>query len=247
MWSRKKAFLVFLLVFSGSAASAGDQEGCQFCHRLEIHRSSGQAKGGDLRVWEAPGGLHDPLYCSDCHLDARIAPHPATPGPATCIGDCHGSTSEDRSSHQRASFGGGIEFHRNLSAPRAPCLLCHRASDKKGDTETIGARCGGCHPAEKDSVERGVHARFFRGGTGGMCARCHRAHPDGEDAPKVSCDGEGCHGKVTGTMRRLAEHEKKGAAGESAGKIPRAGVFLFIIVLGWASGRFLSPATGGKP
>lgn len=247
MWSRKTAFVVFLLVFPGGIASAADQEGCQLCHRLELHRSSGHSKGGDLRVWEAPGGVHDLLYCSDCHQDARIAPHPATPGPATCIGDCHGSGPEARASHRRASFGGGVEAHRKVSAPRAPCVLCHGAADRKGNEETIAKRCGGCHQTERDSVGRGVHARFFRGESGGICARCHKAHPEGEDAPKVSCGDDGCHGNVTAGMRRLAGHDAKGNAGRTAGKITRAGVFLLIVSLGWASGRFLSPATGGKP
>ncbi len=246
MWSRRTSVLLLLLLLSASSASGGDQEGCQFCHRLEIRRSSApRTKGGDLRVWEAPGGLHDPLYCSDCHPDARVAPHPSTPGPATCIGECHAPSPGVRDTHRRASFGGGIEVHRVLSAPRSPCLLCHRATDRKHDTEPIEVRCGNCHREERNSVARGVHARFARQGSAGMCARCHRMHSDPKDAPTVACEGSGCHRIVTAGMRRLAAHENSG--GGTAGRISRAGVFLFIVTLGWASGRFLSPAGRKDP
>jgi hypothetical protein len=111
---------------------------------------------------------------------------------------------------------------------------------------TIEARCGGCHSAERNSVIQGVHARFSHKDEGELCARCHRIHPEGENSPRVACDGQGCHGKVTEAMWRLGSHETKGEERKPAGKIPRAGVFLLIAAFGWASGRFLSPAGKGE-
>jgi hypothetical protein len=155
---------------------------------------------------------------------------------------------EATASHRRASFGGANETHRILSSPRAPCLLCHRATDKKGDTGTIESRCGGCHAGERNSVAQGVHARFYRKDEWELCARCHRVHTEGENSPQVACNGQGCHGgEVTEAMRRLGSHETKGGERKTAGKIPRAGVFLLIAAFGWVSGRFLSPTgKGGK-
>jgi hypothetical protein len=248
MWNKWAALLAGVLLLLGGYAMAGDEEGCLFCHRLELHQSSALAIGSNLRVWDPPGGLHDSLYCSDCHQDAKEAPHPALPGPATCIGECHGSDPEATASHRRASFGGANETHRILSSPRAPCLLCHRATDKKGDTGTIESRCGGCHAGERNSVAQGVHARFYRKDEWELCARCHRVHTEGENSPQVACNGQGCHGgEVTEAMRRLGSHETKGGERKTAGKIPRAGVFLLIAAFGWVSGRFLSPTgKGGK-
>lgn len=246
MSNRWPALLAGMFLIFGGYAGAGDEEGCLFCHRLELHRSSAPAKGGDLRVWDPPGGLHNSLYCSDCHQDARIAPHPAMPGPATCIGECHGSDQEAIASHRRASFGGANETHRMLSAPRAPCLVCHQATDKKGDTEAIEARCGWCHAAERNSVAQGVHARFFRKDQAELCARCHRAHPEEESFPGVACGGPGCHREVTEAMWKLGSHDTTGEREKPGGKISRAGVFLLIVSFGWVSGRFLSPAGKGK-
>ena len=95
MSNRWAALLAGMFLILGGYAVAGDEEGCLFCHRLELHRSSAIAKGSNLRVWDPPGGLHDSLYCSDCHQDAKVAPHPSLPGPATCIGECHGSETKE--------------------------------------------------------------------------------------------------------------------------------------------------------
>ncbi|MGE5189655.1 MAG: hypothetical protein ACM3NF_06325 [Gemmatimonadota bacterium] len=226
-----------ILLLLGGAAHAVDEEGCLFCHGLAI-RSAGSGDGGrDLRVWEPAGGEHDALFCSDCHADARRAPHAAAPGPAQCIEECHGQTAEARESHRRASFGGLSESHRGAASPDAPCRLCHRAVDSPGNTGAILARCAACHPKERESEVRGVHARLAGRGGYGLCASCHAAHPAGAGDGKARCGGPGCHKTVTTGMTRLAGHRGAvpgGAASEGA-------VVIGLGVLGWIAGRRLSP------
>ena len=241
MWSRGKTFfpvlcgLVCLLV--APTACAVDEEGCLFCHGLDLRSAAPQQDGRDLRVWEPPGGHHDALFCSDCHTDARRAPHAAAPGPAQCIGECHGQTAGAKEDHRRASYGGLIEPHRNLSSPGAPCRLCHRASDKAGTAEAILGRCAGCHAAARDSEIRGVHARISGPRGIGLCVGCHKAHQSGSGGAKTTCGAPGCHPVVTAGMMRLVGH-KGGIAG---GLASEAGLLIGIAALGWIVGRRLSP------
>lgn len=219
-------------------ARAVDEEGCLFCHGLDLRSPAAHRDGRDLRVWESLRGRHDALFCSDCHADARRAPHAATPGPAQCIGECHGQTAGARDSHRRASYGGLSEPHRGLSSPGAPCRLCHRASDKPGSPETILERCAACHPAQRDSEIRGVHARLAGRGGFGLCVACHAAHPSGSGQAKAACGGPGCHQTVSAGMNRLVGHR----GGVAGGRASEAGLVIGIAALGWIVGRRLSPS-----
>ncbi len=242
MWNRGKASLFLLIASVGllgpGRALAVDEEGCLFCHQHELRVVASSGEDLDLRIWEAPGEIHHALYCSECHLDAGRVPHAALPGPAQCIGECHGQTAGAREAHRRASFGGLIESHRGLSSPGAPCRLCHRATDKAGSAGASVARCAGCHLGERDSENRGVHARFSGRGGVGSCVGCHVPHPAGSGGVKASCAAPGCHPTVTGKMMRLVGH-KGGVAG---GRAAEAGIVLGIAVLGLVVGRRLSPA-----
>lgn len=242
MWNSGKAVLLLLAaclvpLIPGRAAAA-DEEGCLFCHGLDLRAAAPQTDGRDMRVWEAPAGLHNALFCTDCHTDARRAPHAGAPGPSQCIGECHGQTAGAKESHRRASFGGLSEPHRGLSSPGAPCRVCHRASDKAGSVEEIRGRCAGCHAAEADSEIRGVHARLSGRAGVGLCVGCHAAHPSGSRGVKESCGAPGCHRGVTGSMMRLVGH-KGGVAG---GRPAEAGLLIGIAALGWIIGRRLSPS-----
>lgn len=219
-------------------ASAVDEEGCLFCHALDLRSPAAHGNGRDLRVWEPAQGRHDSLFCSDCHADARRAPHAATPGPAQCIGECHGQTAGAMDSHRRASYGGLTEPHRAVSSPGAPCRLCHRATDGSGSAETILERCGACHPAERDSELRGVHARSAGLRGFGLCVACHAAHPSGTGQAKATCGGQGCHQTVSTGMTRLVGH--RGAV--AGGRASEAGLLIGIAALGWIVGRRLSPS-----
>lgn len=249
MWSKGTAFVMILAgcigLLAPSGARAADEEGCLFCHGLDLRSRTDQADGRDLRVWEAAGGPHDALFCSECHADTRRAPHAAVPGPAQCIGECHGQTTGSRDKHRRASFGGLIESHRGLSAPGAPCRLCHRASDRAGSVKEILARCGGCHAVERNAEIRGVHARISGPGGVGLCVGCHAAHPAGSGGAKAACGGPGCHATVTAGMRRLVGHGGGGGGRWAA----EAGALFGIAALGWVVGRRLSPPgrTVGEP
>ena len=235
-------------IVAGGAALASDQEGCLLCHRLEL-RVAGGAGGKSIRVYDPAGGSHDPLYCSDCHIDARDVPHPAPPGPAQCIGDCHGATPSAGASHRAAAFGRLTEGHRPLTLPAAPCRLCHGAADHGEGRAAARARCGSCHRAVAAASARGPHARFDGGR--GACTGCHPPHaasPAGEAGSKASCDGSGCHRSVTPAMRSLAGH---GAAGKKGGRdLPlRGAIFFGIAAAGWLlGGVVLRPksASGGK-
>ncbi len=249
MWNRRKAAALAagaILLLAAGRARAVDEEGCLFCHGLDL-RSPGPEQGGrDLRVREPVGGSHDGLFCSDCHPDARRAPHAAMPGPAQCIGECHGQTAGAKASHQRASYGGLSEPHRRLSSPEAPCRLCHRATDRAGSRDEVLARCAGCHAGQRASESRGVHARLSGRGGFGLCGGCHAAHPAAPGATKAACDGRGCHQGVTPGMKRLVGH-KGGVAG---GRASEAGVLVGFAALGWIVGRRLSPpgpTDGGAP
>lgn len=237
--------LALALLTRPLAAAGGDEEGCLLCHGhpLRQHPAAGRP---DLRVEDPPGALHASLFCSDCHPDARSAPHPARPGPASCIGECHGGPAERAAAHRRASFGGLTEVHRALSAPAAPCLLCHRQGDRPGGRAPLSGRCEGCHPAQKAASERGVHARAAAGGGAVDCARCHRAHrADRGNAPVASCDGTGCHGRVDEGMRALAAHDGSRRAGGGPGGLAAGLVFVAIVGAGWLGGRLLGAVRGG--
>lgn len=243
MWSKGKTAVLIaawaIILLPAGRARAVDEEGCLFCHGLDIRAAAPEADGRDLRVREAIGGLHDALFCSDCHPDARRAPHAGPPGGAQCIGECHGQTAGAKESHRRASYGGLSEPHRGLSSPEAPCRLCHRATDRVGRRDQVLARCGSCHPREAESESRGVHARFADRQGSGMCSGCHPAHPSAPGGAKAACGGAGCHQQVTAGMTRLVGHKGTAAGGLAADAAMLGG----FAVLGWIVGRRLSPRT----
>ncbi|HEY6009768.1 MAG TPA: hypothetical protein VIU40_15690 [Geobacteraceae bacterium] len=106
-------FWLFGLVRTSGAA---DQEGCLFCHRLELANAG--ATVSDLRVAESNRAHHAGLYCSDCHPDAKVTPHAVSPGAARCIGECHSAgTGAVPETHRRAAFGGLTETHRQAAMP----------------------------------------------------------------------------------------------------------------------------------
>jgi hypothetical protein len=241
MSNRKRAFVLaifgVLVLLAPARVRAADEEGCLFCHALELQSAAAGREGRDLRVRESTGGRHDTLFCSDCHADGRRAPHAATPGPAQCIGECHGQTAGARDSHRRASYGGLSEPHRGISSPAAPCRLCHRAADRPESRGAILERCAGCHPGERHSETRGVHARLAGPRGVGLCVACHVAHPSGSAAARTTCGGPDCHATVTAGMKRLVGHRGEVAGG----RVSEAGFLAGFAALGWIVGRRLSP------
>lgn len=239
MWNRAAYPVVAAMValLAAAPAAAADEEGCLFCHGLELRVAAPKIPDGrDLRVSD-PAGAHDALFCSDCHVDARRAPHGAPPGPAQCIGECHGQTAAAKESHRRASFGGLVEPHRGLTAPAAPCHLCHRAGETVRGGVSIAGRCAGCHRAAADSEASGVHARLAgRAGTG-ACLGCHPAHPSGSGSAKATCGAPGCHATVTAGMKALVGHRTRTAASRIVG----AALLIGLAGLGFLGGRRLSP------
>lgn len=238
MWNRRAAFLLgFLMAVSTVTSAGGDEEGCLFCHRLGIVRTLPD-RVVSLRVWDPPGGIHAILYCSDCHPDAKNAPHTLPPGPARCIGECHGSTGQAMESHRRAAFGGLTEIHRPAAAPYSPCRICHGAGDPPGDVRRIVERCGRCHGPEAESLSRGIHARTPRANA---CVGCHPPHRESHDEPQqVSCEGGDCHPSASERKIRLAGHDVRGAGTGTGGPIARGGLFLLIVLGGWGAGRVFS-------
>lgn len=246
MSSRRAAVILGILMLAATAANAGgDEEGCLFCHRLGLVRALPD-RAVSLRVWDPPGTPHGTLYCSDCHADAKHAPHAAPPGPAGCIGACHGSDGKTAESHRRAAFGGLTEAHRAAAAPFAPCRFCHAASDPADDPGRIVRRCGSCHPGQTGSLSRGIHARLP---VRTACIGCHPPHrEETPGAGRVSCGGSGCHRDVSKRTLGLAAHEGQGPGSGFAGRAGRPALFLLIVLAGWGTGRFLSPGpvrTGG--
>lgn len=237
-----------LSILAAGPAMAEDQEGCLFCHRLGLVVRSG-LEIRHLQVGEHAGISHASLYCSDCHPDAKMAPHPARPNPASCVGECHGVTSSARDTHRRASTGGGVETHRKVSFPRAPCLLCHSGEDKVGDATATDFRCHGCHREKVTDIRRGVHSWVSSAQTANRCAACHPPHRGGSGVTTPSCDGPRCHAKVSPRMLRLAGHEKGEDSWFSLQRAGRMGTFVAIAFLGWfVGGRISRPAgKGGNP
>lgn len=247
MWNRvlTAAFLapwIFCCLPAGLAMS-DDQEGCLFCHGLGLVVRAGQ-EVRYIGVGEHPGSAHASLYCSDCHPDAKVVPHPARPNPASCVGECHGVTPSARDTHRRASVGAGVEAHRKASFPRGPCLLCHGGADRAGDKAAADARCRGCHGEKEADIRRGVHARVFSVPAANRCAACHPPHRGSAGAAAPSCDGPACHAKVSPRMLRLAGHEKGAGSPISVRKGGRIGTFLGIAFLGWLVGGRMSRSTG---
>ncbi len=236
------------MIFAGSLfpcpVFAVDEEGCLICHRLELRKASADG-GASLKVADPRGGVHEPLYCSDCHPDAKTAPHPVPPGPAGCVGACHGSGATAVESHRRAAFGGLTESHRRISAPRAPCLLCHAAADAAGAGGAIVRRCSSCHAGEYSSVSRGVHHRLRPSEGAGMCSACHPAHRAAGKG-SVNCSGAGCHERVTEGMRRLGGHASGRPSGRPVARIMEGAAFLSLAVLGGALGRLARRDAGSR-
>lgn len=224
-----------------SSAHAADQEGCLFCHRLELARTG--TRVSDLRVTEPPGKFHDGVYCSDCHPDAKMAPHTVTPGAARCIDECHANGAGNvPESHRRAAFGGTTESHRHAAMPSSPCLFCHRADDPPSAAFPASARCKGCHAGEALSVAEGVHGGLATNRPGGACPACHVPHPSGMAGSRTdnvaTCRGAGCHEQVTDRMKALGGHGK-GAPGERPKRIGALLLFLVACLAGLIPGRWL--------
>lgn len=253
MWNDRIAAAALLLLLFAVPGGAADQEGCLFCHRLGI--ASHGSPVSDLRVTERAGSLHGALYCSDCHPDARMAPHAVPPGPARCIEACHaegaGTVPE---SHRRAAFGGMTESHRPIAMPASPCLVCHRSDDPPSSSSPAAARCKACHPGESLSLSEGVHARLRLPGAGSGCTACHLPHPAAVAGARaessVTCRKTGCHDVVTDRMKALGAHGK-GAPSERPGRVPAALLFGSLPLLALVAGRFLCASRetgkGGKP
>jgi len=235
----RRLLLAVAFLLSASPAAGSDQEGCMLCHRLELRLPADNA-ARSLRTHDPPGGSHDSLYCSDCHPDARTVPHPATPGSALCVGECHGGTASSKSTHRNAGFGGLTEKHLPAAFPGTPCRLCHRASDGKAGRALIRERCASCHAEESSEVSRGPHGRAM----GGSCVDCHPAHPTATAAAgtgRMSCGGTGCHRGSTPRMESLVRHRNRDAAIPAGSVLTRGAVFFAIAAAGWVLGAALSP------
>lgn len=222
-------------------ACASDQEGCLLCHRLELRAANDMAER-ILKVHDSPDWIHKDLYCSDCHPDARNAPHPVPPGSAQCIGECHGKNDRAVASHRRAAFAGFTESHRRVSPERSPCRLCHAAADRPGDRSASKRRCADCHRREYALAAVGPHGAFADSGR--FCVDCHPAHPEnvsGGTTGIAFCGGPGCHARVSSSMRALVDHRGRGSAARGAGK---AMIFFLLAAAGFAAGRALSPPPG---
>jgi len=228
-------------VLAAGVARASDQEGCLLCHRLDLRVAAGGAERS-LKVHDSPDWLHEALYCSDCHPDARNAPHPVPPGPAQCIGECHGGNDGAIASHRRAAFAGFTESHRRVSPGRSPCRFCHSAADRKGDRSAKERRCAGCHGKEYAIAAVGPHGAFADKAR--FCVDCHPAHPEGGPAATTgvaSCVAPGCHARVSPSMRALVDH--RGINGKGR-EFARALLFFLLAFTGMAAGWALSPPTG---
>jgi hypothetical protein len=240
--------LVLSHLLSAPPATAADQEGCMLCHRLELRLPSGNG-AKSLKTHDSPGGSHDSLYCSDCHPDARTVPHPAPPGSALCVGECHGGTASSQAAHRNAGFGGLTEGHRAAALPGTPCRLCHRARDGKASRAVLRDRCASCHAAEAAEVARGPHGQVG----GGSCVDCHPVHPTatvGAGAAKTSCAGTGCHRASTPGMASLVRHRSRDAGSPVGSVLSHGAVFFGIAAAGWILGGALTPRAtrkGGSP
>jgi len=228
-------------IMAAGGALASDQEGCLLCHRLELPVAAhGMEKHPQLH--DSPDWLHKELYCSDCHPDARNAPHPSPPGAAQCIGECHGGNDRATASHRRAAFAGFTESHRRVSPGRSPCRLCHSAADRKGEPSAKERRCAGCHRKEYDVAAVGPHGAFAN--TARFCVDCHPAHPEGAATAATgvaSCSAPGCHARVSPAMRALVIHGGRDGKGR---EFAHAMLFFLLAFAGWAAGRALSPPSG---
>jgi len=222
-------------------AMAADQEGCLLCHRLELRVGADEAER-NLKVHDSPDWLHKSLYCSDCHPDARNAPHTAPPVAAQCIGECHGGNDTAVASHRRAAFAGFTESHRRASPGKSTCRLCHSAADRKGDRSAKERQCAGCHRREYDAAAAGPHGGFAN--TPRFCVNCHPAHPESASAGTsgvASCAAPGCHARVSPVLRALADHRGQGGKGRG---FARALLFFLLAFTGGAAGWALSPPPG---
>ena len=240
-------FAVLLWVFAAvlsvatTPAVAADQEGCLLCHRLGL-RVADEGADRILKVLDSPDGLHKALYCSDCHPDARNAPHSVPPGAAQCIGECHGGNDGVVASHRRAAFAGFAESHRRVSPGKSPCRLCHAAADRNGDRSAKERRCAGCHRREYVAAAVGPHGMFAN--TARFCVDCHPAHPEGPTAATkgvASCVAPGCHARVSPVLRALVDHRGQDGRGH---EFTRALLYFLLAFTGGVAGWALSPPPG---
>lgn len=237
-WGRASAAFAVLALACCGPAGASDQEGCLFCHRLALLVVENGAEK-NLKVQDPPGSSHDPLICSDCHKDAGDVPHPAPPGIAQCIGECHGGGESAAAAHRSAAFGGLGESHRRAVPGGSPCVLCHRAVDRKGDRTAPQRRCAACHREERIAAAAGPHGE--RATEASFCIDCHPPHGAGNGqvaGGNASCAGPRCHAVTSRELLSLGKHRGRGGRGSGTAK----GILFFLLAsAGWAAGAFLSP------
>lgn len=234
---------VLLLLLGDGDASARDEEGCLFCHRLSLGgQPFGTGGAVDFRVADPAGIVHSPLFCSDCHRDVSLIPHATTLSPARCIDACHADvdTAPAQARHRAASFGGLTESHRKVSAPTAPCRLCHGSTDAKGDRVVVSARCAGCHPGKGAALSVDHSAETSKSGG---CVACHRAHGDGSAALVPHRCGD-CHGKVDKAMADSGGHKGAAVSGPFRSPTVRVTVVGLLASLGFLPA--LLGAAGGR-
>jgi predicted CXXCH cytochrome family protein len=212
--------LAVLLITSGFACFAQDDEECYFCHG-EKDFSKKNDDGTTVPLYvdrdEVSNSLHGPLGCVFCHSDITELPHPPGLKPVNC-GGCHESEAELYAS----------SLHGKKLAegdPLAPaCSDCHGKHDIKSTSDPASSTdpihipdtCGKCH-AEDGTVARtrnieqhdiiqnyqeSIHGEGLlkKGLTvTAVCTSCHTAH---QVLPHTDPESSINRDNVVGTCRK---------------------------------------------
>ncbi len=232
---------IIVLLFLQAENAASDTEGCMECHRLSLV----SVRAGDIGkliylTEKGEGGpRHRETYCSDCHTDALVIPHPSPPENVSCLERCHIKKDEDaiRDTHSRKyyAYQENAHFEKGYS-----CKSCHSEFSEKSSFHA-SLMCLQCHVEwgggdRKLLLSTPVHGNLIGENALVQCVDCHTPHTGGgkkgieRTSPSNCFRGSECHDERMLKKLYLGGHVKKGV--DSAVRtILRVAFTLFCVTL----------------
>ena len=161
----KVVALAAILITACTPALCAATDDCLSCH---------SKRDPKVETGALAGSVHASISCGDCHVDAKVVPHPRRPGLAECSG-CHPKEGE------------GWKGSAHASGRGPTCSGCHGghqvmpASTKGGKASAklkVADLCGTCHAETASAYSRSIHRTALEKGIGGSptCTDCHGAH-----------------------------------------------------------------------
>ncbi|MFQ5862060.1 MAG: hypothetical protein ACE5IC_02960 [Candidatus Brocadiales bacterium] len=193
------AFLVVLVLYSGSLTMAQEIEDCMECHGnpedvgrvVRVDQETGEVKVANMLVDEdafmqsAHGRSEEGFVCIDCHqdLDGVYGEHAPLLQPVDCITFCHDDPAEEflESTH--------VEHMEEKEKTPPRCTECHMGRNSARETPVaddpfhrahVNKTCGRCHEDYLFTYCSNLHGQLS---SLGVCTKdvpncfdCHNGH-----------------------------------------------------------------------